>query len=588
MPVHAHAMWNSLCFYKAYLPPEDTVRATGYVVLALEEPEEGEEEVSPVPRENSNERGVSPSLSHLDWPDDGALFPGDRLTAGAATNSSQLSDLLPSHERSVMDRDTKLQFFLFRKEDVSPPYMKGMLGKIRHCFLLCLQGDRGNPCHCHRAHLLNEDAWRLKLSSFDFSTLCVSSNFSLRYIDVTHVRPTAGFLFTCGLLHERIIVAAQPILCRYNDKCRYGSQCLFVHADIGGDNLTKTTAATPLRNLLPPQEGLDTFLAQLEEVELQTVGDVQRLSTKAFDAFVGGCEPQWTPLWLNISIFREIQPKASLESVLISFPGVTAPVVLPPNLTNVLSLLDMSQKDFYKLKLTINVQAACEKIRARFWSSRDYRTLDLKREGAKSFFTNVTLEILQFRSTMADCSWRKKDPMRQVVTSLMTYVDHKKCHCNVTCGSRRHWSMHKSALSSNGNGMSNATFPDHSWCTCPRSTVMAVNYELSTPSGSRCSEQNALGKLASMGLPTCAVREVFVHGEHQGSKKDPNPLFPCGVCENMLRKVAHDVLEIHGGDVMLYMYDSTHNPKRLVYLPITEISYRDDMGFREFVADLHE
>ena len=65
--------------------------------------------------------------------------------------------------------------------------------------------------------------------------------------------------------------------------------------------------------------------------------------------------------------------------------------------------------------------------------------------------------------------------------------------------------------------------------------VTGMNYELSTPSGSRCAEQNAIG-VAIANYPTLrfdGIREVLVYGG--GAFK--NPLYPCGVCIENLRKI---------------------------------------------------
>lgn len=117
------------------------------------------------------------------------------------------------------------------------------------------------------------------------------------------------------------------------------------------------------------------------------------------------------------------------------------------------------------------------------------------------------------------------------------------------------------------------------WCECPRRWVLAFNYELNTGTGSRCSEQNALGQLAAQGVPLWAIREVFVHG--QTSAADPNPLFPCGVCENMFKRVAAKLEEKHdGADIVLYMFDSQHG-SRLVRMQMRDISLRRG-GFDPF------
>jgi hypothetical protein len=85
-----------------------------------------------------------------------------------------------------------------------------------------------------------------------------------------------------------------------------------------------------------------------------------------------------------------------------------------------------------------------------------------------------------------------------------------------------------------------------------------------------------------MGLPTHVVREVFVHG-FVSSGKDPNPLFPCGVCENMFKKVLSDVQTKHRGDVTLYMFNKAVSPTQLVVMNLAEISLRVGALFRRFV-----
>ena len=65
--------------------------------------------------------------------------------------------------------------------------------------------------------------------------------------------------------------------------------------------------------------------------------------------------------------------------------------------------------------------------------------------------------------------------------------------------------------------------------------VTAVNYELSTPGGSRCAEQNAIG-MAIANNPKLQfedIRDIVVYGSGGLS----NPLYPCGVCQENLRKL---------------------------------------------------
>ncbi|KAH9578052.1 Deaminase [Trypanosoma melophagium] len=588
MPISREHIWNSLRFYTAYLPYLEAIKTLHYVVLTLND----DQDVTPLdgcvnngtftdslittpgtPRKDMN--GTRSSSISVD--PSGNAFPSSKMDVDTC-NTTFIDD------SRRCTTHTTLRFFLFRKVDVSPPPLKQMIGKIRYCFPLCNNSFKDEPCNCNKTHLINKNAWYLELSSFDYDKFYVSSHFSVYCIKAEDIRPTAGFLFACGLLHEHVLDAVQPALCRYNDRCRYGTRCLYVHADISPQQMISMTAAMPLRSQLRAEKDLSPFVEQLEEMGLRTVGDVQQLSDNAFDALVSRSEACWLPQWLNISAVRNLQPNFPLEAVLPTFPDVPLPLSLPPPLTTVASLIQLPTREFYALALPLRVQAVCEQIRGRFQPDRDYNIIDLKKEKEGSFLSFVTPLIVSFRHENAHVSWRKKDPQRPVVTSLITYVDPEECQCRSNEGTLPRGSFVRYTVLQKGT----EKYPENSWCSCPRSFVIAVNYELSTPSGSRCSEQNAMGKLASMGLPTNSVREVFVHGENKGIEKDPNPLFPCGVCENMLRKVTQDVYQAHGGNVVLYMFDSTENPKKLVSLPINEISHRDGSGFKKFIEDLRD
>ncbi|ORC85616.1 uncharacterized protein TM35_000342280 [Trypanosoma theileri] len=589
MPISREHLWTSLRFYTAYLPIVEAAKTLHYVVLALYD----DQNTSPIdgcvsngaftesswttPNTPQKDNSVMRSSSTSTPLPPGVTLPSTNIGADACNMSSL--DLTTKPLLVATPR-----YLLFRKVDVSTPPLKQMIGKIRYCFVLCNKSFKGENCNCSKIHLLKKNPWYLELSSFDYEKFYVSSQFSVYCVNIKEIRPTAGFLFACGLLHEHVLDAVQPSLCRYNDRCRYGSRCLFVHANICRGEMISISAGMPLRNHLKAEKDLPTFLHLLEEMGLRTVGDVQQLSDNAFDALVSRCDACWLPHWLNISTVRVLQPKFPLEAVLATFPDVPLPVPLPPPLTTVGSLIKLPARLFYALPLPLKVQSACEQIRSRFQPDSDYDVIDLKKEKEGSFLSFVTPIILSFRHENAHVSWRKKDPQRPVVTSLITYVDPAECSCRSNEGFLSRGSFVRHHLPQKGT----EKYPENSWCSCPRSFVIAVNYELSTPSGSRCSEQNAMGKLASMGLPTNAVREVFVHGENKGIQKDPNPLFPCGVCENMLRKVTRDVHEAHGGNVMLYMFDSTEDPKRLVSLPLNEISHRDGSVFKKFIEDLRD
>lgn len=562
-------VWETLRFYRAYLPPAEAARAMDFVVLALGEDCEGTNAAAAT-------RCCTPSR------DDACDLP---ITANGFGSQDIDTRSRSSNDNNNVDRSAcvSFSFFLLKKEDVMPPQFKQMLGKVNFCFLLCPLSLAGKTCHCPKAHLLNPDAWRLKLDTFNIEELFVSDKSLVHCVKTSLIRPTAGLFFACGLLHEKIVEAVQPVVCRFNRRCRHGARCLFIHADVSSEELVPTTALLPLRNRLKAHPDLPIFLACLDELGLCTVGDVQQLSDNAFDAIVSRSERRWLLNWLNIATIRDIQPKFMLEHVLATFPDIPS-VSLPTRLTTVSSLLELSCREFYALPLPVKIQAACEKIRARFESDRNYHIIDLQKETKGSFFVHMAAKTLSFREKHAHVSWRKNDPQRPVVTCLITYVDSTECACHKDVNEHAN---SPAVLGSGGPGAEDK-HPKSSWCSCRRFHEIGVNYELSTPSGSRCSEQNVLGKLASMGMPTSAVREVFVHGESSGSPKDPNPLFPCGVCENMLRKVTHAVHRVHGGDVMLYMFDSTVNPKRLIYLPISEISHRDGKSFKKFIEDLRE
>ncbi|RNF05523.1 hypothetical protein TraAM80_04445 [Trypanosoma rangeli] len=571
-------IWNSISFYKAYLPPREAKKTMQYVVLALEE--EGGLGLA----ESLNSSFAVPQTVRSGTPLREEFPPSPHRSGELPATQRNLDVHRVSSTGNNVEGiiQKQLRFFLCKKEDVAPPRLKQMLGKVHYCFMLCARSLNGKACNCHNAHLLNSSVWRLELSVFDLKEFYVSSGSYVHCLKSEQIIPTAGFLFVAGLIHEGVIEAAQPVVCRHNERCRHGSRCLFIHADIKMEERTPMLASWPLKNLLKAQPRLFLFLSQLDELGLRTVGDVQQLSNNAFDAIVARSDPCWLLQWLNIALVRDIQTQHQLREVLATFPDIPTPVSLLPCLTTVLSLIRLSSKEFYSLVLPVKVQAACEQIRVRFEPGRNCNIVDLIKEPEGSFISSVCPIIMSFRQTHAHASWRKKDPNRPVVTSLITYIDPDECHCKADAGQRARYP----ALSSEGQKWQK--YPRNAWCTCNRSYVIAVNYELSTPSGSRCSEQNALGKLASMGLPTSAIREIFVHGENRRAETDPNPLFPCGVCENMLRRVTRDVYDMYGGDVVLYMFDSTVNPKKLVYLPINEISYRDERTFSKFISDLRE
>ncbi|CUE70571.1 CDD/CDA-like deaminase, putative [Bodo saltans] len=313
---------------------------------------------------------------------------------------------------------------------------------------------------------------------------------------------------------------------------------------------------------------------------------------------------------MQVHTIREFKERATpLAFALTTFPGVSEDKVLELllnyRLETIDQLLELKPKVFYGMKLTPKILDAMERIRLRYEPEREaYRTIDLSKLPASNFFKKVVKITLDFRGSNAHKSWRKQDATRPIVTSLITYVDSTTCFCQAhgTISASQTPSLGpmgrgSSSLSSpQRQGSTGGTshyidasaaagaYPENSWCRCPRKWELAVNYELSTPSGSRCSEQNCLGKLAAMGLATCNLREIFVHGDMHNNE-DPNPLFPCGVCENMLRRITHDVQKEYGGDVTLYMFDQVREPKKLVCIPVQEISHREGSNFKRFIQE---
>lgn len=87
--------------------------------------------------------------------------------------------------------------------------------------------------------------------------------------------------------------------------------------------------------------------------------------------------------------------------------------------------------------------------------------------------------------------------------------------------------------------------------------VTAVNYELSTPGGSRCAEQNAIGMAVANNpkLQFEDIRDIVVYGSGGLS----NPLYPCGVCQENLRKLNID------NQIKVYTYptDYEYNDNKL-------------------------
>ena len=637
----ASQTFNTIPFYKGYLPLKEAEQAQSYVVLALlsdhaslpydDDDAFAQRSFNSCVALNNNNNGSSkqrggdfpstPESSTIErrtpllrpsaptWPtpnpeksplvnsrdtpkDNNRATPKDnsRSTPGALNgsvdSSTALSSVVAAATAPVVapSQGGGVSFYLFHKRDVQPPPIRFYVSpkKVHRCFLGC---EKTN-CACERIHF-RPGAWRMRLDTLPRLPMMVARAGQYVRLPQNQIIPTAGYFFALGLKAAKVLPAVVPTMCRFNKSCRNGISCLYIHADKMVGRHQEQASNVPLRSwgqyLIEDalSQNANAFYEFLDDQGVRTVGDMQVLGNAAFDSLALRVPPQWAEAFLTLSSLRNFDTKMPLREALLAFPYVKEPLVLPDYLQRVGDLLNLTAPAFAQLNAAPFVVDACSIIRARYELDEAFNVLDLKKEDDNSFFSIVTRMILSFRTRHAHNSWRKHDPTRPVVTSVLTFVDVNACHCYRNGDNAENTNEeHVDVPAPDGTPV--VGVPSGSWCHCPRRAVIAVNYELSTPSGSRCSEQNAMGKLASLGVPTWGVREVFVHG--MNVKKEANPLFPCGVCENMLQKVTKDVMSHYGGDVTLYMFDATQ-PRKIVFLTIPEISNRDGANFKKFVAE---
>lgn len=616
--------FNSIPFYKGYLPLKEAQQAQSYVVLALHVDHATlayDDEIFACRSVGSVPLGPKPPPDPAEFPTTPEHSASGRLTP--PNNNNSCSPLLPpdrspiTHSRSTPNEHSRVSpamltasidsslitatatasnalgsgvaFYLFHKRDVQPPPIRYYVSpkKVHRCFLGCEKAG----CGCERIHF-RPGAWRMRLDTLPRLPLTAARGGQNVRLTHNQIQPTAGYFFALGLKAARVLPAVVPTMCRFNKTCRNGISCLYIHADKAVTQKRVQTSEFSLRDWSQhtmddaiPRDEEEAFFAFLDEQGVRTVGDMQVLGSTAFDSLAARVPPRWAEAFLTLSALRDLDTKMPLASAVLAFPRVDAPVQLPPFLRTVGDLLNLTGPAFAQLPVAPFVMDACALLRARGGSDETFNIIDLKKEAANSFFSNATRMVQNFCGSRAHCSWRKHDPTRPVVTSVLTFVDVNECHCHRN-GDNPTNTQEERVDAPIPSDVEEMGVPSGSWCQCVRRGVMAVNYELSTPSGSRCSEQNAMGKLASLGVPTWGVREVFVHG--MNVKKEANPLFPCGVCENMLQKVTKDVMAHYGGDVTLYMFDAA-TPRKIVFLTIPEISNRDGANFKKFVAeDLRE
>ncbi|CAJ1038692.1 putative A distinct subfamily of CDD/CDA-like deaminase [Leishmania utingensis] len=610
----------SISFYKGYLPLKEAQQAQSYVVLALTAEDStllydddafatcsiGSAQVAAKAPSPAPEGTVTPEnielghhtslLSSGTVPSPSPPFispmrcspypPNENCRASPPMLSGSISFSGIHNEASgTAGHGCGVSFYLFHKRDVQPPPIRYYVSpkKVHRCFLGCERSG----CSCNRIHF-RPGVWRMRLETLPRLPLTVARAGQNVRVAQNHIQPTAGYFFSLGLKAAKVLPAVVPTMCRFNKACRNGISCLYIHTDQTVTPKQTQTSGISLcewsRHVMDvalSQKEAGRFFEFLDEQGVHTVGDMQVLGNVAFDSLAARVPPQWAEAFLTLSVLRDLDTKMPLQSALMAFPRIEAPVELPVYLNTVGDLLNLTASAFVQLPVAPFVMDVCSLIRARYGTDEAFNIIDLKKEHPNSFFSNATRMIQHFCRTRAHCSWRKHDPTRPVVTSVLTFVDVNRCHCHRN-GDNPYNTHEEHIEASFPSDIEAMGTPSGSWCQCMRRGVIAVNYELSTPSGSRCSEQNAMGKLASLGVPTWGVREVFVHG--MASKKEANPLFPCGVCENMLQRVTKDVLAHYGGDITLYMFDAT-TPRKIVFLPIPEISNRDSANFKKFVAE---
>jgi len=106
--------------------------------------------------------------------------------------------------------------------------------------------------------------------------------------------------------------------------------------------------------------------------------------------------------------------------------------------------------------------------------------------------------------------------------------------------------------------------------------VTAVNFELSTPGGSRCAEQNAIGMAVALEprLKFENFSELVVYGGGGLS----NPCWPCGVCMENLRKLnSHDQINLYGYPVD-YKPEPGQLPEYMYRLAVSDLNQRQCDG----------
>lgn len=639
----SNGFWQDTDFFKGFLTARWRFRQLSFVVLAsasvsyrsFHSVGSGAEldSISSLPEVSGAEGG--PSLTS---PADGAGTSGARSQEWVGGTSYQANNPFSSPVNDP-DEEGSQQFFIFRREDVQAPPAKYIAepSKLDRCFLMCEK----ESCGCSRLHV-RPGAWRARLDTLVQTAPLVCYNEEcVMHLEKADITPTAGYYYALGLRAEGM-ACVFPRICPLGSRCGRREICLFIHLSDDRASVKEAIVADkPLGDLVS-----NTLSAPVMDIltarSLDTVGDMQMLSKEAFDAMVGQAPQDVLEELLSVSTCRFFDQHSRVDRVLATFPHLPQP--LPASIaafSTVADVLKLTPSEFYSRPLPVEIMNAFEIIRKRSQPDTPFQSVHLEDLDDNSFIPKSLDRILDTARRYAHCSWRRHDPKRPLVTSMITYVNVATCHCGRGVGYSGLASSMTTAPTATSTGqnqshqpagkhqtpaavsptphssrtltttttpapappspspMTNTRDEDYcleytedrrerlpaphgSWCDCPRLWEVAVNYELNTPMGSRCSEQNVMAAIARSGAPTWSVREVVVHGSKYQSEM--NPLFPCGVCENMLRKVEKDVRQRYGKHITLFMFDATV-PSKVFSLPVREISLRDNPHFLRLIRE---
>eukprot|EP00796_Vickermania_ingenoplastis_P006715 gene6715-4812_t len=545
-----NGFWQATDFFKGFLTARWRFRQLSFVVLAH------------IPQNSVayDRIGSSLDVSKTSLPEEGPY--GSELIRPQSPN--------PFSSPVRNPNESPLEFFLVHRDDVETPSAKYITepSKIDRCFFMCERDE----CRCKSLHV-RKDAWRIRLDTLEQKAdlVCYSEERIERLKD-SDILPTAGYYYALGLLYQGF-ASVFPRICPLGPRCARGKTCLFIHLTHALEEVTVPLQADIPLAALQVKRLSNTVRTMLSVRGLDNVGDMQMMSNEAFDALVGQAPQELLDELLSVSTCRFFDQYSSLAKVLSTFPHMPEDYIEQINcFPKVSDVLKLTPSELYSRPVAVEITSAFEIIRKRLEPEDPFTSLHLEDLDNNAFIPRALTLILETARKYAHWSWRRHDPKRPVVTSMITFVDVGKCQCGrpahvVEDDEPWEYNMedygHKECLPA----------PHGSWCDCPRFWDVAVNYELNTPMGSRCSEQNVMAAIARSGAPTWSIREVVVHGNKANAEM--NPLFPCGVCENMLRKAEKDVRQYFGKHIMLYMFDATV-PKKVFSLPVREISLRDN------------